>query len=85
MSASAVRVNVDVGVPGIAKFVGDNATVSCDESTELVSDPLPANPPNGTTVMTELLDEAPATTVREKGSAESVKPAPVTVTVMSIE
>ncbi len=55
------------------------------ESGRPVSDPLPEKPPNGIIVMIELLDETPAKTVRENGSAESVKPSPGTVTVISIE
>ena len=83
MLASAVKVKVDVEVPGTVKLVEDSARVNCAESTELARDPLPTKSPNGIIEMVELLDDPTETTVSENGSAESVKPAPVTVTVMS--
>ncbi len=76
---------MDVGDSGIVKLVVDSESVNSEVSKELVKDPLPTKPPNGMTVMIELLETTPATsTVRENGSAESVKPGPVTVTVMSM-
>ena len=83
MLASGVIVKVDLEVPGTVKLVEDSARVNSAESSELVSDPLPRKSPNGIIEMLELLEDPAETTVSENGSAESVKPAPVTVTVMS--
>ena len=86
MLASTVSVSVDVGVPGIVKLAEDNPNANSVGSYELVRDPLPTKFPNGIAVIIVLLEVTPATsTVRENGSAESVNPAPVTVTVMSTE
>lgn len=61
--AGAVTVSVDVDVPGITTVVGDSVVLRGTE--ELVSDTVPVNPPKGITVIVELLNASPATTVRE--------------------
>ena len=81
--AGAVTVSVDVDIPGITTVVGDSVVLRGTE--ELVSDTVPVNPPKGSTLMVELLDAPPATTVREYGVDESTKPGPVTVTSTSTE